>query len=230
MTPVNRYRDRHEAGRLLARLLRGRLPARPTLVLALPRGGVPVGLEIARGLGAPLDVFLVRKLGVPWHPELAMGAIASGGVQLLDRELIEEEQISAEAIAAVTAHEIAELARRETLYRGQRPPPEIAGWHIVLVDDGVATGYTMRVAIAALQRLRPAGITVAIPVGAPDTCETIGNLVDTLVCPMQPSPFHAVGLWYEHFEALTDDEVHRGLAEAEALLATAHRAPPDEVD
>lgn len=214
MTPVNRYRDRAEAGHALARLLaqRQRTPSRAdALVLALPRGGVPVAAEIARTLDAPLDVFVVRKLGLPRQPEFAMGALASGGIELLDEALIAAEGVSRAGIDRVVKQESAELRRREQLYRGGRPLPPIAGRSIVLVDDGVATGYTMRVAILALQRLDPARITVAIPVGAPDTCATLAATVDELVCPIQPAPFHAVGLWYDHFPSLTDDEVREQL-------------------
>ena len=209
MTPVNRYRDRAEAGHALARLL-AQQPTPPSaapLVLALPRGGVPVAAEIARALRAPLDVFVVRKLGLPRQPEFAMGALASGNLQLLDESLIAVEGVTRAEVARVVKRESAELRRRETLYRGDRPTPTFAGRSVILVDDGVATGYTMRVAILALQRLGPATITVAIPVGAPDTCATLAATVDELVCPIRPDPFHAVGLWYDHFPPITDDEV-----------------------
>lgn len=209
MTPVNRYRDRAEAGHALARLL-AQQPAPPspdTLVLALPRGGVPVAAEIARTFHASLDIFVVRKLGLPRQPEFAMGALASGDLPLLDESLIAAEGVTRAEIARVVKRESAELRRRETLYRGDRPAPLIAGRSVVLVDDGVATGYTMRVAILALQRLDPAKITIAIPVGAPDTCATLAATVDELLCPIQPEPFHAVGLWYDHFPPVTDDEV-----------------------
>ncbi len=213
MIPVNRYRDRAEAGQALARLLAPQASPRTTdtLVLALPRGGVPVAAEVARALHAPLDVFVVRKLGLPRQPEIAMGALASGDIQLLDESLIAVEGVSRIDLARVVKRESAELRRRETLYRGDRPAPEIAGRSVVLVDDGVATGYTMRVAILALRKLGPARLTVAIPVGAPDTCATLAATVDELICPIQPDPFHAVGLWYDHFPPITDDEVRTHL-------------------
>lgn len=215
MTTVNRYRDRQEAGQKLAKLLHGRAGWRDNLILALPRGGLPVGVEIARDLRAPLDIFLVRKLGVPEQPEYAMGAIATGGIRLLDEELIERERITREVVDELTKREMAELLRRELLYRQNRPPLALGGKHVVLVDDGVATGYTMRVAIAALERLGPADITVAVPVGAPETCEIIDNLVDELICPMRPDPFNAVGLWYDHFHQTSDEEVRAALADVE---------------
>ncbi len=214
MLSVNRYRDRHEAGQKLARALHAPSATREMLVLALPRGGAAIGLEIARSLHAPLDVFVVRKLGMPGHEEFALGAIASGGVQLLDEERIADEYIPEGAIAEIMARETAELHRREALYRHGRPPLAPAGRQVILADDGIATGYTMRTAIAALRHLRPAAITVAIPVGPPDTCEAIDHLVDVLVCPLRPDPFHAVGLWYEHFPQLSDDDVCAALAEA----------------
>jgi putative phosphoribosyl transferase len=214
MSPVNRYRDRTEAGRVLARLLADHAGRPSTLVLALPRGGVPVGREIARALDAPLDVFLVRKLGHPQQEELAIGAIATGGVRLLDEPLIAADAIEPTAVDEITARELVELQRRETLYRGDRRPPEIADRDVILVDDGIATGYSIRVAVLALERLSPARVTIAAPVGAPDTCDALAEEVDELVCPLQPSPFHAVGLWYDHFPPLTDDEVRASLAEA----------------
>jgi putative phosphoribosyl transferase len=217
MTPVNRFRDRSEAGQALARQLALHAGRDDTLVLGLPRGGVPVGAEIAQALGLPLDVFLVRKLGLPDNPELAMGALASGGVQLLDESLIAAEHVPPAEIARVVVQESAELQRRELLYRGERPPPDVERQRVILVDDGVATGYSMRVAVLALQRLHPAHVTIAIPVGAPDTCADLARTVDEFVCPVQPSPFHAVGLWYDHFPAVTDDEVHECLAHAAHL-------------
>ncbi len=213
-TPVSRYRDRVEAGQALAKHLCAEAGRHDTIVLALPRGGLPVGREVADALGAPLDIFLVQKLAMPGQPELAMGAIATGGVQLLDDVLIRREAITHATVAAITARETAELKRRERVYREDRPPPELAGRRILLVDDGVATGYTMRVAVLALRRLAPAHITVAVPVGAPETCVALANAADELVCPLQPSPFHAVGLWYDHFPQLSDQQVREVLAEA----------------
>jgi putative phosphoribosyl transferase len=213
MTPVNRYRDRAEAGQALARHLGACAGRDDTLVLALPRGGVPVGAEIARALGLPIDVFVVRKLGLPDNPELAMGALATGGIRLLDESLIATENVSPSDIARVVQKESAELARREQLYRGTRPTPELAGRRVILVDDGVATGYTMRVAVLALQAFRLAHLTIAVPVGAPETCATLASAVDEFVCPTQPTPFHAVGLWYDHFPSVTDAEIHECLAD-----------------
>ncbi len=207
---ANRYRNREDAGQSLARHLAtfaGRLDA---LVLALPRGGVPVGREIADALGLPLDVFMVRKLGMPSQPELAFGAIATGGVRLLDDLLVQQERITPALIDEITAREEAELKRRETVYRDGRPALHVAARQVILVDDGVATGYTMRVAIVALRQLRPAQVIVAVPVGAPETCVVLAAAADDLVCPLQPSPFHAVGIWYEHFPQLSDQRV-RGL-------------------
>jgi predicted phosphoribosyltransferase len=182
------------------------------LVLALPRGGVPVADEIADSLGATLDVFLVRKLGLPGQPELAMGAIASGGIQLINEELLEAAGISPEEFAAVVKKETIELERRETLYRPGRPRLDIAGRSVLLVDDGIATGFTMRAAVAALRRAGCRDITVAVPVGARSTCADLNEEVEALVCPLQPEPFHAVGLWYDNFTPTEDDEVRECLA------------------
>lgn len=213
MTPVNRFRDRIDAGQALARLLVDDYRRSDAIVLALPRGGVPVGREIARALQLPLDVFVVRKIGLPQQPEVAMGALATGGVQLLDDALIAQAGVSGSEVSNVVLKEAIELQRREALYRGSKPPPPLASRSVILVDDGVATGYTMRVAILALRKLDPLHLTVAIPVGAPDTCKTIAGLVDELICPVRPSPFHAVGLWYDHFPPVTDDEVRATLTE-----------------
>lgn len=207
MNPSTRYRDRQEAGQALARHLASLTDRDDLIVLALPRGGVPVGREVADALGVPLDIFVVRKLGLPTQPELALGAIASGGVRLLDEVLIREEGISTEMIDALSTAESAELTRREASYREGRPPPDVAGKHVILVDDGVATGYTMRVAVLAVRRLEPARVTVAVPVGAPETCVALATSADQVVCPLQPVPFHAVGVWYDHFPQLTDDQV-----------------------
>jgi putative phosphoribosyl transferase len=214
MTQINRFRDRTEAGQTLARYLVKEYHRSDAIVLALPRGGVPVAREISKALKAPLDVFVVRKIGLPQQPELAMGAIATGSVQLLDDTLIAQANVSPADVSAVIIKEALELQRREDLYRGVRPPPALAGRSIILVDDGVATGYTMRVAILALRKLQPSHLTVAIPVGAPDTCKTIEGLVDELICLVRPDPLHAVGLWYDHFPPVTDEEVKQEMAEA----------------
>ena len=222
MIPVNRFRDRIEAGQALARHLVERYHRDSAIVLALPRGGVPIGREIAQTMRIPLDVFVVRKIGLPQQTEVAMGAIATGGVQLLDDALIAESKVPEAMISFLIMRESQELKRRETLYRGDRPTPELANRPIILVDDGVATGYTMRVAILALRKLNPSHLTVAIPVGAPDTCATLEGLVDELICPLRPTPFLAVGLWYDHFPPVTDEEVRQGIAEA-TELAKSHR-------
>ncbi|CCF84579.1 phosphoribosyltransferase [Nitrolancea hollandica] len=202
-----RFRDRAEAGRLLAAKL-GQYANRPdVLVLALPRGGVPVGYEVAKGLNAPLDVFLVRKLGVPGHEELAMGAIASGGVLVLNDDVVFALRIPQQLIDLVAQREQQELERREQAYRGDRPQPDVHGKIIILVDDGLATGSTMRAAIRALRQREPAKIVVAVPAASPDTCEAFRGEVDDIVCALTPEPFYAVGLWYEDFSQTTDQEV-----------------------
>jgi predicted phosphoribosyltransferase len=208
------YRDRAEAGRELAEKLAEYAGRPDVLVLALPRGGVPVAYEVARALGAPLDVFLVRKLGVPGHEELAFGAIATGGVRLLNDEVVRSLRITPQVIRRVTAHEQAELVRREREYRGDRPPPDLRGKTVILIDDGLATGASMRAAVAALRQGQPARIVVAVPVAAPATCEDFQNEVDEIVCARTPEPFYAVGLWYEDFSQTTDDEVRDLLARA----------------
>jgi predicted phosphoribosyltransferase len=177
------------------------------LVLALPRGGVPVAFEVARALEAPLDIFVVRKLGVPGYEELAMGAIASGGAWVLNNDVIEALKTPFHVIQAVAARERRELERRERAYRGNRPPLEVRGRTVFLVDDGLATGSTMRAAVAALRRLRPDRLIVAVPTAALSTCAEIGQEVDECICVMTPEPFHAVGVWYEDFSQTTDDQV-----------------------
>jgi len=207
-----RFRNRTDAGRQLAEKLAAYANRPGVLVLALPRGGVPVGFEVAQELGAPLDVFLVRKLGVPGYEELAMGAVATGGVRVLNDEIVRGLGISEHEIDAAAARELQELARRERLYRGDRPPPDIAGRTVILVDDGLATGATMRAAIAAVRQQQPARIVVAVPTASPDTCEALKAEADDVVCAMTPEPFLAVGHWYEDFTQTTDDEVRELLA------------------
>lgn len=219
-----RFADRAEAGRVLAERLRRYAGQPNVVVLALPRGGVPVAFEVARALGAPLDVFLVRKLGVPGHEELAMGAIASGGVRVLNRSVIEPLHIPETVIDAVAQSEQVELARREREYRDDRPPVELAGQTVILVDDGLATGSTMRAAIAAARAGRPARIVVAVPVAAESTCAELAHEVAEVVCALTPEPFYAVGLWYDRFDQTTDDEVRELLARA----ATAPDRRPDD--
>ena len=201
------YRDRADAGRVLAGHL-GHLAGAPgLLVLGLPRGGVPVAYEVAQALGAPLDVFLARKLGVPHQPELAMGAIASGGVRVLHQSVVDALAIPPEVIEAVAEREGAEVARREQSYRAGRPPLDIAGRTVVVVDDGVATGSTMRAAVAALRAQQAARIVAAVPVGARETCQELAREADEVVCPDMPASFYAVGQWYDDFTQTSDDEI-----------------------
>jgi putative phosphoribosyl transferase len=208
------FRDRSEAGRVLAEEL-GRYADRDdVVVLALPRGGVPVGYEVAKALRAPLDVFVVRKVGVPGHRELAMGAIATGGVLVIDEDLIRTLGIGQAEIRQAVAAELRELERREAAYRSGRDLPELAGRTVILVDDGLATGSTMRAAALAVRRYRPERVVVAVPVAAAQTCEDFRDDVDEIVCAATPRPFHAVGLWYEDFSQTSDDEVRELLARA----------------
>jgi predicted phosphoribosyltransferase len=208
------FRDRTEAGRVLAEKL-SRYANRPdVVVLALPRGGVPVAYEVARALHAPLDVFLVRKLGMPGLEELAMGAIASGGVRVLNDDVVRTLQIPEDVIDAAVASEERELKRREREYRDDRPPLDVRGRTVILVDDGLATGSTMRAAVAALRQMQPAAIVVAVPVAAPSTCAELAAGVDDIVCAQTPEPFRAVGLWYDDFSQTTDEEVRELLQQA----------------
>lgn len=209
------FLDRRDAGRKLGERLSRFAGRLEVVVLALPRGGVPLGREVARRLGAPLDVFLVRKLGAPGHEELAMGAIASGGVRVLNRDILESLGVSDEALEAATREEQAELARRERLYRGGRPPCEVRGKTVILVDDGLATGATMQAAVEALRARKPAGLVVAVPVGSRQACEAIDQIADACVCLYTPEPFQAVGRWYQDFSQTTDEEVQEALAEPE---------------
>jgi erythromycin esterase-like protein/adenine/guanine phosphoribosyltransferase-like PRPP-binding protein len=206
------FRDRREAGRLLASKLSAYANRPEVLVLALPRGGVPVAYEVARALGAPLDVFVVRKLGVPGYEELAMGAVGTGGVRVFNHQLVTRLGIPDDLIDAVAAREQRELVRRERLYRGGRPPPDVRGRTVILVDDGLATGSTMQAAIEALRQLQPARIVVAVPTAPPDACEEMRARADVVVCAVTPEPFHAVGLWYQDFAQTTDEEVRDLLA------------------
>jgi putative phosphoribosyl transferase len=201
------YRDRREAGRYLATKLADYAGRPDVLVLGLPRGGVPVAYEVARALGAPLDVFLVRKLGVPGRKELAFGAIATGGVRLLNADVVRGLRIPPEVIDQIAAAERAELERREREYRGNRPAPDVRARTVILVDDGLATGASMRAAVAALRQGHPARIVVAVPIAAPSTCEEFQDEVDEVVCARTPEPFYAVGLWYDDFSQTTDEEV-----------------------
>jgi putative phosphoribosyl transferase len=212
------FANRREAGRILASLVMKYADRDDVLVLALPRGGVPVGFEVAQALRAPLDVFIVRKLGVPGHDELAMGAIATGGVRVLNDDVVISLELEPAVIDAVAAREEKELARRERLYRRARPAPDVHGRTVILVDDGLATGSTMRAAVAALRKQRPARIVVAVPVAAPETCEEFKTEVDEVICAATPRMFNGVGRWYEDFSQTTDEEVHELLAQARSCV------------
>lgn len=209
---LNRYPDRRSAGQLLAGWVQEYSQRPGVLVLALPRGGVPVACEIARSLNAPLDVFIVRKLGVPGYEELALGAIASGGVRVLNRQVIDQLHLTEEIIEAVARRELEELRRRETLYREHRARPELRGRTVILVDDGLATGSTMRAAVAAVRQQGAARVIVAVPVAARETCAEFEREVDELICPLRPANFNAVGQWYERFDQTSDEEVRALLA------------------
>jgi len=206
------FRDRTHAGRFLAQRLHAYTDRPDVLVLALRRGGVPVAYEVAMALHAPLEVFLVRKLGVPGHEELAMGAIASGGVRVVNTDLVQALGVPDAMVDRVAAKELVELQRREREYRGDRPEPDVRGRVVILVDDGLATGSTMRAAAQALTTRQPARTVVAVPIAAPDTCELLRREVDDVVYAITPEPFNAVGLWYEDFAQITDDDVRALLA------------------
>lgn len=204
-----RFRDRIEAGVLLGQELARQMRQRDDIiVLALPRGGVPVAHAVARALDAPLDVFIVRKLGLPGHEELAIGAIASGGVRVMNDDVLRYYPVSQQAVDAVAEREQRELERREIAYRGKRPPLDVAGRTVIIVDDGLATGSTMRAAVRALRRMEPRAIIVAVPVAAAETCADLRAEADEVVCLRTPEPFQAVGLWYDDFTQTTDEEVH----------------------
>lgn len=201
------FRDRSEAGRLLAHQLEHYKNRPDVIVLGLPRGGVPVAYEVAKELNVPLDVFIVRKLGVPGHEELGMGAIATGGIRIINNEVVRSLNIPQQAIDYVTAQERQELERREHLYRGDRPASDIRGKTVIVVDDGLATGSTMRVALAALRQQAPAKLVVAVPLAPPETCDQLRAEADEVVCAVTPEPFYAVGSWYRNFDQTSDDEV-----------------------
>jgi putative phosphoribosyl transferase len=208
------YKDRRRAGRVLAQKLVKYSGREDVLILALPRGGVPVAFEVAQALNAPLDVFIVRKLGLPGQEEFAIGAIATGGVRIVNEDAVNYLRISPEVLDAVALREAKELERRERAYRGSRPAPDVRGRIVILVDDGLATGSTMRAAAAALRKQQPARIIVAVPVGAPDTCDEFRSEVDEIICGATPEPFRGVGQWYEDFSQTDDEEVHRLLEQA----------------
>ena len=212
------FKNRADAGRTLAGRLSEFAGRSDVIVLALPRGGVPVAAEVAARLGAPLDVCLVRKLGVPGHPELAMGAIAEGGIRVLSSGVIADLNIPRRAVDEVAAREHLELDRRDVQYRGGRERPTVADRTVILIDDGLATGATMEAAVTALREQKPSQIVVAAPVGARETCERLARIADRVICPLMPESFAAVGYWYEDFTQTSDEEVR-------ALLALAAGAP-----
>jgi putative phosphoribosyl transferase len=214
------YRDRRHGGRVLASRLERYVGTEGLAVLALPRGGVPVAFEIAVRLGAPLDVFVVRKLGVPWDEELAMGAVASGGVRVLNADVIDAFAIPEGTIDEVAAREQREVARRERAYRGDRAPVDVAGQTVILVDDGLATGSTMTAAVMGIRELAPERIVVAVPIASPSTCEALSAQVDEMICAATPEPLRSVGVWYADFEQTSDAAV-RGLLEAARSIAAA---------
>jgi putative phosphoribosyl transferase len=210
-----RYRNRSDAGRRLARELERYAGREEVVVLALPRGGVPVGFELAHALAAPLDVFAVRKLGVPGHRELAMGAIASGGLIVLDQGIVRRLGIPDDLIQRAIGDELRELERREVAYRGDREPRQLQGKTVILVDDGLATGATMRAAALAVRERRPERVIVAVPVAPAETCDRLRDDVDEVVCPLKPKSFYAVGVWYDDFSQTSDEEVRELLAQAD---------------
>lgn len=218
LSPI--FRDRSEAGRRLADALGDYAGRGDLMVLGLPRGGLPVAYEVARALRAPLDVFVVRKLGVPGHEELAMGAIASGGVRVLNEDVVQMLGISPQVIERVTARERQELERRERLYRGDLPSLEVEERHVILIDDGLATGATMRAAVAAARQKGPSGITVAVPAAASEACAALEPEVERVVCLATPEPFVAIGVWYADFCQLSDAEVRQLLTSAEGWLSS----------
>jgi putative phosphoribosyl transferase len=217
LTPI--FTDRFQAGRALAARLRAYADRPDVLVLGLPRGGVPVAFAVARALDAPLEPLLVRKLGAPGAPELAMGAVASGGARVMNDDIVAELGITNEEIESVARVETEELERRDRLYRGDEPPLELRGKVVIVVDDGLATGATMRVAMRAVATQDPARLVAAAPVGSAEACHELGAYADEVVCAATPEPFHAVGLWYADFEQTSDAEVR-------ALLSRAHEVHP----
>jgi putative phosphoribosyl transferase len=215
------FRDRIDAGRILAEELGVYANRKDVVILALPRGGVPVAVEVAKVLNAPLDVFLVRKLGVPGHEELAMGAIASGNVQVVNRDLVNRLSIPERLIQAAAKKERQELIRRERLYRDDRPAPEVTDKTVILVDDGLATGASVSAAVKALRQQYPKRIVIAVPTAAASTCEALREIADEVICASTPQPFSSVGAWYEDFSQTTDDEVRELLDQAASGLELA---------
>lgn len=216
MTPF--FKDRIDAGRQLAQKLQAYAGRDDVIVLGLPRGGVPVAFEVARALNAPLDIFLVRKLGVPGHEELAMGAIASGGVRVLNEDVVNYLEVPNRIIDQVAEREQRELERRERAYRGGRSQPDLRDRTVILVDDGLATGASMRAAVAALRTRHPSRVIVAVPTAAPETCQAFEDLVEDIICAITPRPFLGVGAWYKEFSQTTDEEVWTLLEQATVRL------------
>lgn len=208
------FANRVDAGKRLAEDLLEYRKRNDVMVLALPRGGVPVAYQVAHALNAPLDILLVRKLGVPGHQELAMGAIASGGIRVLNQDVIRSLQIPAEVVEVAAEAEQSELNRRERIYRGSRPRPNLRGKIVILVDDGLATGASMRAAVDAVRQQGPAKIVVAVPTSAPETCQQFEQFVDEIVCDTTPQPFYGVGMWYDDFSQTSDEEVRALLKDA----------------
>jgi putative phosphoribosyl transferase len=214
---VHQYRDRIEAGQILARQLAHYASRVDTLVLALPPEGVPIAVEVASYLNAPLDAFVVRKLVLPNDPEHPIGALAPGGARVFDDEAIQNSGLAPPEFADLVARETAELERRQQLYRGDRPPPQIAGRVVIVVDDGLATGYAMHAAIIALHRQQPAWLVVAAPVGSVEACNELAQEAHEVVCPLRPDPLRSIGLWYDHFSPTDDDEVRTTLRRSSGL-------------
>lgn len=217
LTDLPRFRDRAQAGKTLAARLEQYAGRSDALVLALPRGGVPVGFEVARALQLPLDLLLVRKVGVPGHEELAMGAVASGGVVVVNRAVADSLGIGEEAFQRAVEGELKVLESRARLYRGRSPEPEVQGRVVILVDDGLATGSTMRAAVRAVRQRNPQRVVVAVPVGAASTCDEMRHEADEVVCVLAPEAFYAVGAWYENFDQTSDEQVRRLLEESHTL-------------
>lgn len=218
-------RDREEAGQILVEELAKYAEDRDVVVLGLPRGGVVVAYEVAKAFDAPLDVFLVRKLGVPGHEELAAGAIASGGVRVLNDDVVRGAGLSEARLDEIAARELAVLERREQLYRGHSSPAELKNKQVIVIDDGLATGATMRTAVQALRRLGPARVIVAVPTAPVETCGMLAREADEVVCAMTPAPFFSIGEWYENFSQTSDDEVVELLERARNFGRAGHRPP-----
>ena len=214
---MDKFIDRQDAGIILAGYLDNYTNQSNVIVLALPRGGVPVAYEIALALSAPLDIFIVRKLGVPGHEEVAMGAIASGNTVIFNEPLMKQLNLNQSSIELVLQKEQEELVRRERLYRGNRSFPSLSNKTVILVDDGMATGASMQAAVVALRKHKPASIVVAVPVAARETCEEMAKIVDVIICPLRPISFYAVGLWYEYFSQVSDEDVIALLEKANSI-------------